>query len=132
MSATGRCFACDEPCAQSTCTETPYCSAPDESVRQNESSDGSWSLSTGAKQKWARLSGRTAAFGKTKTGSTESGSCGGIATIEAAGWPSAAAQTGRRAHIINRELTTARRATTLSGFGGDGEVGSEFREDIFQ
>ena len=54
-------------------------------MRQNESSEGCCSLSTGAKQKCGKLSGSVADGGNLKTLSTESGSCDGIATIDAAG-----------------------------------------------
>eukprot|EP00962_Isochrysis_galbana_P030761 scaffold9994_cov100-Isochrysis_galbana.AAC.3 len=53
----------DRSCRQSSWRDTPYISWPDESVRQNESSDGSCSFSTGQKQKWASESGGDASGG---------------------------------------------------------------------
>jgi hypothetical protein len=50
-------------CRQSSWRDTPYISWPDESVKQKESSEGSCSLSTGQKQKWASESGGDASGG---------------------------------------------------------------------
>mmetsp|Transcript_22624 Transcript_22624/g.69059 ORF Transcript_22624/g.69059 Transcript_22624/m.69059 type:complete len:256 (+) Transcript_22624:1280-2047(+) len=47
----------DDSCRNRNWRERPYFSLPDESVKQKESSEGPFNLSSGEKQKWARLSG---------------------------------------------------------------------------
>jgi len=79
--------AAADSCRQSSWSDTPKHSAPDESVRQKESSEGSCSLSSGQKQKWATDSGTGALGGCLKTVSTLSGSAAGMATTCGSGAP---------------------------------------------